>query len=680
MNNVCPSLALIALLVSTAPGAEALPKPLVTGLQNPESVAVGADGRIYVSTIGEFDKDGDGAIVVVEQGKAVPFATGLDDPKGIVAFQDALYVADKNKVWRIARTGEAVLFVPPNAFPTTPLFLNDIAVDAESGTLFVSDSGNLKGEGGAVYRINPRGLVDLVINKLRLPELHTPNGLLLDGASHLLLADFGSGVLYRIKLADGKAEKLAEVHEGVDGLAWDRHGRLFISNWKDGRTFVIPRPGDKPVLHTSGLQTAADLCLDSGTKHVLVPDMKAGTVSALRAVVPGAEVDESPLPLVPKVAFPDLSWAGWKAESDDGKPVPLRPIVLTHAGDGSNRVFVATEQGVIHVFPNDQKAPKTTVFLDLQDRVRYRDDMNEEGFLGMAFHPRYKQTGEIFVFYTAKTAKHPHTNIVSRFRVRRDNPEQVDPASEEVLLRVEHPYWNHDGGTICFGPDGFLYVALGDGGAANDPLGAGQDLTTLLGKVLRIDVDRKQAGGQAAAQPYAIPKDNPFVSRKDARPEIWCSGLRNVWRFSFDRKTGACWAADVGQNLFEEINLLVAGGNYGWNLREALHPFGARGVGPRKDLIEPIWEYHHDTGKSITGGFVYRGKLLPELAGSYVYADYVSGALWALRYDEAQRRVVANRPIPGPKLPVLSFGEDEQGELYFLIVSPTGKGIYGFTR
>jgi glucose/arabinose dehydrogenase len=196
-----------------------------------------------------------------------------------------------------------------------------------------------------------------------------------------------------------------------------------------------------------------------------------------------------------------------------------------------------------------------------------------------------------------------------------------------------------------------------------------------MGKVLRIDVDHKDGDKN-----YAIPKDNPFVEVPDARQEIWAYGLRNIWRMAFDRKTGRLWAADVGQNLYEEIDFIVKGGNYGWNLREGLHPFGTRGVGPRPDLIEPIWEYNHDVGKSLTGGLVYRGELLPELKGHYLYADYVSSKIWALVYDDAKGRVVANRPIRDPNVPVMSFGEDEKGEAYFMTFSSTGKGIYRFVR
>ena len=242
-------------------------------------------------------------------------------------------------------------------------------------------------------------------------------------------------------------------------------------------------------------------------------------------------------------------------------------------------------------------------------------------------------------------------------------------------MTFEKPFWNHNGGTICFGPDGYLYVTHGDGGLGNDPFQNGQNLNVLLGKIHRIDVDHKDPGKN-----YAVPKDNPFVGMKDAKPEIWAYGLRNIWRMSFDRQTGQLWAADVGQNLFEEINLIKKGGNYGWGLREGFHPFGPRGVSANPNMIEPIWEYNHDVGKSITGGHVYRGSKFPELQGSYIYGDYVTGKIWALKYDEAKKRVVANRPIPDEAKPIFSWGEDEKGEIYFLTSTTTGKGIIGFGK
>lgn len=651
-----------------------LPKPLVTGMKNPESVCLGSDGRMYITEIGEFDKDGDGLVSVVVDGKATPFAKGLDDPKGIVSFQNVFYVTDKKQVLKVDGQGHVTKFVPADKFPTPPIFLNDIAIEPESGTLFVSDSGD-KGSGGAVFRIDAKsGKTSVVVDAMTLPGLNTPNGLNLDGASHLLLADFGSGILYRIKLADKSFTKIADGMEGGDGVTWDMHGRLFITSWKTGKVVGIPRPGHKPILISDKFEQAADSCLDPTGRFLLVPDMKAGTLTALpTSAIPGWEVDDSPLPIGVEAAFPKLEWTGWTAESDDGKVSPLRPILLTHAGDGSNRLFVPTQQGVIHSFTNDEAAQKTTIFLDIRDRVRYSDSQNEEGFLGLAFHPKFKTNGELFVFYTDVKAK--MANVVSRFRVSKTDPTKADPASEEEIIRFEKPFWNHDGGTIAFGPDGFLYVTHGDGGAGNDPHENGQNLKTILGKVLRLDVDHKGEGKN-----YSIPKDNPFVAKAGAAPEIWAYGLRNVWRMSFDRKTGTLWAADVGQNLFEEINILKSGGNFGWNLREALHPFGAKGVDVRDDLIEPLWEYHHEIGKSITGGFVYRGSKLPELDGAYLYADYITLRTWALWYDAAKDRVVANRPISGPTHSVLSFGEDEKGEVYFLSLANDGQGIYRFVK
>jgi glucose/arabinose dehydrogenase len=650
-----------------------LPQPLVTGLKNPESVAVGSDGRIYISEIGEFGKDGDGRVLVVDKtGKAVPFATGLDDPKGMVFAQKGLFVADNKRVWRIDEKGKATVFAAKEAFPREPLFLNDIAAD-EQGVLYVSDSGDLKGNGGAVFRIDLKGKVRLVADARTIPGLKVPNGLVLDGLSHLLLLDFGTGNLLRIRIADGSSVKVADGFDGGDGLAWDWFGQLFITSWPQGKVWGIARPGQKPVLVASGFQSAADLCLDPTGQFMLVPDMKAGTITALPTAIPGNEVDARPLPLRAVPAFPKLKWTGWEGFAADGKVRELRPVFLTHAGDGSQRNFVTLQQGIIHVFSNDPEVQKTKIFLDIQKKVFYADKENEQGLLGLAFHPHYKENGEFFVFYTLRQPK--LTNILARFRVSKADPDRADPDSEEELLRIPRPFWNHDGGTICFGPDGYLYVALGDGGSANDPNKNGQNLNTLLAKILRIDVDRRADGKK-----YGIPRDNPFVGKPGAAPEIWAYGLRNPWRMAFDRQTGRLWAADVGQNLYEEIDIIVKGGNYGWSLREGLHPFGVKGSGPRKDLIEPIWEYHHDIGKSMTGGVVYRGKRLPELVGSYLYGDYITGRIWALRYDDAKKRVIANRPLHRTKELIFSFAEDEQGEVYFLAPTLSGQGILRFER
>jgi glucose/arabinose dehydrogenase len=670
------SLALLCVLSSIPSGtfaAETAATILADGLKNPQAVTVADDGRIFVSVAGEIGKDGDGAVLVIQHGKAIPFATGLDDPQGIVAHHDSVYVADKSRVWKIDASGKPTVLAAADAFPSRPRNLSALAVEFDKGALYVGDTGDENGKGAAIYRVTSGGSADTILEGNGRADFGCPGGLLLDGASFLLVADSQRDCIRRVKIKDGSVETLTSGLHGADSLTWDPHGHLFVSEGgPKGGVFVIPRPGDEPVVLPFSEPTKG-ISVDRNKGQLLM--VTADAVKAAKIVIPGAEIDETPLPVEAATAFPKLQWSGWSPETPEGKVVHLRPIVLTHAGDGSNRVFVATQHGVIHVFPNDQHAKKTDVFLDIQDRVRFNEKTDEEGFLGLAFHPNYKQTGEFFVFYTVRNAKHPHTNVVSRFRVRRDNANQADPASEEVILRIEHPFWNHDGGAVAFGPDGFLYVAVGDGGLFNDPHRNGQNLQTLLGKILRIDVDHKEAN-----RAYAIPKDNPFVGQNGVRPELWCYGLRNVWRFSFDRETKVCWAADVGQDLWEEIDLLVPGGNYGWNLREALHPFGAQGVGPRKDLIDPIWEYHHSVGKSITGGGVYRGNRLPELRGSYLYADYVAGTVFALRYDPAKGRVVANQLIRTRKLPIVSFGEDQAGELYFLSFTADGRGISRFER
>ena len=366
------------------------------------------------------------------------------------------------------------------------------------------------------------------------------------------------------------------------------------------------------------------------------------------------KVDQTPLGIKMVSAFPNL-----EVSRPDEDP-KFQPVVLTSARDGSNRIFIATQQGVVYSFPNDQSTTTAQTFLDIEDRVEYEDKQNEEGLLGVAFHPDFKSNGHVFVYYSTTDENNP--SVVSRFTVSKDNPQRADPDTEVEIMRFKQPFWNHNGGSTEFGPDGYLYIGLGDGGKANDTLMNGQNLQTWLGSILRIDVDRQERGKK-----YAIPADNPFANQKIAKREIYAYGLRNVWKLSFDRKTNLLYAADVGQNLWEEINIIVKGGNYGWNLREGRHSFGPVQTDPRKDLIEPIWEYDHNVGKSITGGHVYRGTKVPELDGYYLYADYVTGKIWALKYDEKAGAVVENRTIqtePGRSYPIITFGQDEQGEVY----------------
>lgn len=343
-----------------------------------------------------------------------------------------------------------------------------------------------------------------------------------------------------------------------------------------------------------------------------------------------------PIPLEAAKAFPNLQFE--------------RPVELTCPKDGSDRIFVIEQRGVIHVFPNQADVDKTEEFLDLRDVVLREG--NEEGLLGLALHPRFQQNGEFFVYYSTK----PRSSVISRFKVSKDNPQRADRQSEEKLLTIKQPYENHNGGSLRFGPEGFLYIGLGDGGLRDDPHNNGQNLATLLGSILRIDVDRRDAD-----LPYAIPADNPFVGRRDARAEIWAYGFRNVWRLTFD-ETGQLWAGDVGQDRFEEINLIRRGGNYGWNFREGLHDFQSPAAAKPESLIDPVVEYFRGQGQSVTGGVVYRGPTLREYEGAYFYGDFQSGNVWALR--ASQGKLVENRQVARTDLKIAAFGEDQHKEMY----------------
>lgn len=663
--------ALVAVIACSrwATAADAAVVPFAAGLRNPVAACSGFDGNVYVSELGEAGRGGDGRISVIEEGRPRTFVAGLDDPRGIVFFKDALYVVDGTRVVKITAKGEKTDFQTAGSFPRQPGRLEDIAIDPQTESFVVTDTGTRQGSGGSVYRILPRGGIEIIADGTTIPGLQAPSGVAFDGHSFVIVADRSTGDVHRIRLADRSARRIASGIAGAGGVIWDRHGRLFIISTATGEVLGIPRPNARAVPLAGRVRTATDGCLHRDGRELLLADTAAGMLVRLPAVIPGQEVDERPLDVVLQPAFPKLTWTGWDDGSDSGVATPLRPIVLTHFGDGSGRVVVASQRGAIHAFAKDAAA--TSIFLDLSARVRYSDKQNEEGLLGLAFHPRFKENGEFFVYYTDTTSR--LTNVLSRFRASRSGPLVADPKSEERLLTFDRPFWNHNGGTLAFGPDGFLYVVVGDGGSGGDPYGNAQNLDTLLGKVLRLDVDRRSEG-----RPYAIPADNPFVGRQAACPEIWCYGLRNPWRMAFDRRTGRLWLADVGQNLYEEINILEKGRNYGWNPREAFHPFGARGADLATGFADPVWEYDHELGKSITGGTVYRGSAVPALEGHYVYADYVSSALWALKYDEPSGRVVANRQLPKTDFPVLSFGEDEAGEVYLLGNGPTGPNILRF--
>ncbi|MCA9192513.1 MAG: PQQ-dependent sugar dehydrogenase [Planctomycetales bacterium] len=377
-----------------------------------------------------------------------------------------------------------------------------------------------------------------------------------------------------------------------------------------------------------------------------------------------------------ELAFPKLQWQGWQSiDEDSGRIRKLRIMELTPASDGSNRLFAAAQSGEIFVFENRPDVESSALFLNLHEQVNQWDapGANEQGLLGFALHPKFKDNRQFFVCYTAAD---DDRTVVSRFKVSSNNPDLADPNSEEVLLEIKQPFKNHNGGSIEFGPDGYLYIALGDGGFRNDPMKSGQDRSKLLGKILRVDVDSK-ANGKA----YGIPADNPFVNVEGTAPEVYAYGMRNPWRIAFDKKSGRLWAGDVGQELWEEVDVIVKGGNYGWSSREGTHAFGNRE--PRSDVsapIEPIWEYDHGVGKSITGGRVYNGSRLPELAGKYLYADYVSGSVWALTLDAASGKAIRNEQVIESGIPVLAFGEDLNGEVYYTVDSARGECIFRFVK
>lgn len=327
------------------------------------------------------------------------------------------------------------------------------------------------------------------------------------------------------------------------------------------------------------------------------------------------------------------------------------PVHLTHAGDGSGRLYVVEQAGRIRVVEQGKIKPEP--LLDIRQQVA---SGGEKGLLSVAFHPRYADNGYLYVDYTARDDG-LHT-VISRFTRGADG--RVDPASELVLLRIAQPYDNHNGGQLAFGPDGFLYIGMGDGGSANDPHRHGQNLATLLGALLRIDVEHPR---EKIA--YSIPADNPFIDVPGARPEIWAYGLRNPWRFSFDTRTGTLYLADVGQDRIEEIDIVTAGANFGWSVMEGGW-CNAKSVElcERKDLTAPIVTYGHDEGVAVTGGYVYRGNAVPDLCGTYLYADYGSGRIWGLRYRDG--RVMAEKRLLDTALNISSFGQDQDGEIYAL--------------
>jgi glucose/arabinose dehydrogenase len=324
------------------------------------------------------------------------------------------------------------------------------------------------------------------------------------------------------------------------------------------------------------------------------------------------------------------------------------PIAIANAGDGSERLFITLQRGRVVILDGTRILPDP--FLDIRTLVSC---CGERGLLSVAFHPRYRTSGFFFVDYTDTNGD----TVVARYS-RSSDPNRADPESASVLLRVSQPFSNHNGGQLQFGPDGYLYIGMGDGGGGGDPGNRAQNLGTHLGKLLRIDVD--------AEAPYAVPGDNPFVGSPLARPEIWAYGLRNPWRFSFDRATGDLLIADVGQNRFEEVNFVPAsshgGENFGWPILEGLHCFSPQTGCLTAGLTLPIIEYEHEDGCSVTGGYRYRGTRYPEMRGVYFYGDYCSGKVWGA--VEASGGAWTATELLDTTAAISTFGEDEEGEIY----------------
>jgi quinoprotein glucose dehydrogenase len=316
-----------------------------------------------------------------------------------------------------------------------------------------------------------------------------------------------------------------------------------------------------------------------------------------------------------------------------------RPISIVIPPDGTKRLFLVQQGGKINILPGDESGREVATFLDISDRdLAAPKGGFEMGLLGLAFHPQFAQNGK---FYLNHTRADMPRSVISEMQVAKTDAGKADPSTERILLEQPQPFWNHNSGNLLFGPDGFLYATFGDGGSQDDPQRNGQNLFCLLGKVLRIDVNRTQ-GSRA----YGIPADNPFVGKDGIRPEIWAYGFRNPWGISFDAD-GNFWLGDVGQNIWEEVDLVVKGGNYGWSFREGARPFGKRNETPPPNakFIDPIFEYPHSEGISVTGGFVYRGEKIPKLKGAYLCADWGLGRIWALWLDKSTKKLTRSERI-----------------------------------
>jgi glucose/arabinose dehydrogenase len=347
-------------------------------------------------------------------------------------------------------------------------------------------------------------------------------------------------------------------------------------------------------------------------------------------------------------------------------PAFALPVELVHANDGTNRLFVVQQRGIIYVFENTPGVSTRTVFLDISDRVSQSG--SETGLLGLAFHP---DSGYFYVNYTSSSSGSLRS-YVARYSVSSTNPDSALHDSEIILLTLDQPYENHNGGKLAFGPDGYLYLGFGDGGSGNDPGNRAQNRTVLLGKILRINVDSTEAGLK-----YAIPPSNPYYRNAlGYREEIYAYGVRNPWKFSFDPVTGKLWLGDVGQDTREEVDTVVNGGNYGWRLMEGsiCTPGVNTGCQDTAGLIRPVWDYPNLTGAldgSITGGYVYRGSAVPSLYGKYIFGDYISGRTWALTYDGSP--APSSSLLSDESFSISTFGVDTSGNIYLCSYGSSGR-------
>lgn len=434
------------------------------------------------------------------------------------------------------------------------------------------------------------------------------------------------------------------------GLVWVLLVALIVSACASDPTPTLPPPLPIAPTHSPAAPQAPAPATETSPPPAAQPTETAPADTAPPQVPAAPQLEDARV-------FPDPGGFAWQLVASGLR----RPTALADPNDGTGRLLVLEQPGLVRVILDGQLQPEP--YMNLTDRVG--PNASEQGLLGIALDPDFAASGVFYLNYTDQSGN----SVISRFR-RSPDGQSGDPGSEQVLLYVEQPYGNHNGGGLEFGPDGYLYIGLGDGGSGGDPQNLAQNVNTLLGKMLRIEV--------RGLDSYMIPADNPFAAG-GGRQEIWATGLRNPWRYSFDRLTGDLFIADVGQNKFEEVNFLASGSppgvNFGWPFREAAEPF--KGSPPSGvDLLDPVIQYGRADGCSVTGGYVYRGQSLPEWYGIYLFGDYCTGSVWGLLRDTNgawQMQRLFQQPAS-----ISSFGQDSAGELYLL--DHAGGGLYRLER